>query len=415
MMVGNGNLLGIGIAALGGAAVGIDRQRAYRENEAGAIGGIRTFTILGTVAGVCGFLIANSLLFPAVILLTGLTMLVLVVRLAAGPVSRDGTTEVAAMAVLASGVVAGLGHLGIASALYAWMVLLLIEKSSLHAVVSRIGVVEMEAAAQFAAMALIVFPMLPSKNFGPSGILNLRSIWILVLIFSALSFAGHLARKALGNQSGWVLTGLIGGLISSTQVTFAFSQESRRYPQSFLSLFGGVMAATSVSMLRVCVLCIFLRPSLAAATIAAVAPAVVIGGLASLYSLRRPSSEPSVFEEESPLRVPAAIYLTLIFIASQCLITVARTWFGTAGIFGSAGLLGSIDIDALVASLVPMVRQGLQTRQLTQILLVGIISNTAVKLVISLLWGESGFRKYVVPGFLGILAALLGGFALMRQ
>src|SRR6185369_15858317 len=132
MLVGNGNLIGIGIAALGGAAVGIDRQRAYRENEAGAIGGIRTFTILGTVAGVCGFLIANSLLFPAVILLTGLTMLVLVVRLAAGPVSRDGTTEVAAMAVLASGVVAGLGHLGISSALFAWTVLLLIEKSSLH-------------------------------------------------------------------------------------------------------------------------------------------------------------------------------------------------------------------------------------------------------------------------------------------
>jgi len=415
MLVGNGNLIGIGIAALGGAAVGIDRQRAYRENEAGAIGGIRTFTILGTVAGVCGFLIANSLLLPAVILLTGLTMLVLVVRLAAGPVSRDGTTEVAAMAVLASGVVAGLGHLGISSALFAWTVLLLIEKSSLHTIVSRIGVVEMEAAAQFAAMALIVFPILPSNNFGPNGILNLRSIWVLVLIFSALSFAGYLARKALGNRSGWVLTGLIGGLISSTQVTFAFSQESRRYPQSFLPLFGGVMAATSVSMLRVCVLCTFLRPSLAAATMAAVAPAVVIGAIASLYSLRRSSSELGVFEEKSPLRVLTALYLTLIFIASQCLITFARTWFGTAGIFGSAGLLGSIDIDALVASLVPMAHQGLQTRQLAQILLLGIASNTVVKLVIALLWGQSGFRKYVLAGFVTILAALLGGFALIRQ
>ncbi len=349
------------------------------------------------------------------IILTGLTLLILIVRLAAGPASRDGTTEVAAMAVLASGVVAGLGHLGIASALYAWTVLLLIEKTSLHAVVSRIGVVEMEAAAQFAAMALIVFPILPSKNFGPGGILNLRSIWILVLIFSALSFAGYLARKALGNKSGWVLTGLIGGLISSTQVTFAFSQESRRYPQSFLSLFGGVMAATSVSMLRVCVLCVFLRPSLAAATIAAVAPAVVIGGVASIYSLRRPSSEPSFFEDKNPLRVLAAIYLAAIFIAAQCLIAVARSWFGTAGIFGSAGLLGSIDIDALVASLVPMARQGMQTRQLAQILLLGIASNTVVKLVIALLWGQSGFRKYVVPGFVAILAALLGGFALMRQ
>ena len=414
ILLDNGNFLGIGIAALGGAAVGIDRQRAYRENESGAIGGLRTFTILGTIAGVCGLLIARDLLLPAMVILAGLTLLIVIVRLTAGPVARDGTTEVAAMAVLASGVVAGLGHLGIGAALYAWTVLLLIEKSSLHTIASRIGVVEMEAAAQFAAMALIVFPMLPSKNFGPNGILNLRSIWVLVLIFSALSFAGYLARKALGNRSGWVLTGLIGGLVSSTQVTFAFAQESRRYPQSFLSLFGGVMAATSVSMLRVCVLCVFLRPGLAAATLAAVSPAVVIGGLGSLYSLRRPSSEPSVFEEKSPLRVLAAIYLTVIFIASQCLITVARTWFGTAGIFGSAGLLGSIDIDALVASLLPMVRQGLQTSEATQILMLGIISNTAVKLVISLLWGQSGFRKYAVVGFVGVLAALFGGFALIR-
>jgi uncharacterized membrane protein (DUF4010 family) len=90
-------------------------------------------------------------------------------------------------------------------------------------------------------------------------------------------------------------------------------------------------------------------------------------------------------------------------------------WFGTAGIFGSAGLLGSIDIDALVASLVPMVRQGLQTKETTQILVLGIISNTAVKLVIALLWGQSGFRKYVVPGLVGVLGALCGSLAWIRR
>jgi uncharacterized membrane protein (DUF4010 family) len=408
------NLLGVVISALGGAAVGVDRQRAQRENEAGAIGGVRTFTLLGTTAGVCGFLIANALLLPAVVILAGLTLLIVIVRRAAGPVLRDATTEVAALAVVASGLVAGLGHLSVASALFAWTVLLLIEKSSLHALVARIGVVELEAAAQFAAMALIVLPILPSGNFGPNGILNLRSIWILVLIFSGISFAGYLTRKALGSETGWVLTGLIGGLISSTQVTFAFSQESRRNPQAFPSLFGGVMAATSVSMLRVCVLCIFLRGNLASATLAAVAPAVLIGGLASLYGWRRSAREPSAFEEKSPLRVYAAAYLTLIFIASQCLITLARTWFGTPGIFGSAGLLGSIDIDALVASLLPLVRQGLETRQATQILVLGIISNTIVKLAVTLLWGRFEFKRYTALGFVVILAALAGSFLLIR-
>ena len=140
-------ILGIAIAALGGAAVGVDRQRAYRENEPGAIGGLRTFTLLGTVAGTCGFLIANAFITAGIVILVSTAAMVLIVRLGAGRIPRDATTEVAAVVVLASGVTAGLGHLGIAAALYAWTLLLLIEKSWLHALVNRIGLIELEAAA----------------------------------------------------------------------------------------------------------------------------------------------------------------------------------------------------------------------------------------------------------------------------
>jgi hypothetical protein len=91
-------ILGIAIAALGGAAVGVDRQRAYRENEPGAIGGLRTFALLGTVAGVCGFLISNALITLGVVILASTAAMVLIVRLGAGRIPRDATTEVAAMA-----------------------------------------------------------------------------------------------------------------------------------------------------------------------------------------------------------------------------------------------------------------------------------------------------------------------------
>lgn len=244
-------LVGIAIASLGGAAVGVERQRVYRENEPGAIGGLRTFTLLGTVAGSCGFLLSSQIVLPATVLLTGAVGLVLILRLVSGNVSRDATTEVAAITVLVGGVIAGLGHLAIAAAIYAWMLLLLIEKASLHRLVQRIGAVELQAAAQFAAMALIVLPLLPTRGFGPGAVLNLRSIWMLVLVFSGISFGGYLARKALGTGTGWVVTGMIGGLISSTQVAFSFARDSRSRPDSQLPLFGGVMAATSVSMLRV--------------------------------------------------------------------------------------------------------------------------------------------------------------------
>jgi uncharacterized membrane protein (DUF4010 family) len=403
------SVLGIAIAALGGAAVGVDRQRAYRENEPGVLGGLRTFTMLGTVAGACGFLIGNDLPLPGVAILAGTSALVLIVRLAAGPVARDATTEVAAMAVLISGTIAGLGHLGIAAALYAWTVLLLIQKSWLHALVDRIGIVELEAAAQFAAMALIVLPLLPSRNFGPKGILNLRSLWTLVLAFSGVSFAGYLARKAMGTKMGWVLTGLIGGLVSSTQVALSFSRDSRSHSDSSVPLSGGVLAATSVSMVRVCILCLLLRPALAVATAAYVIAPFLVGVLFTVYSLRRPSNEHASLTETNPLRVLTAAYLALIFVVAQYLVTFMRAWFGNPGMFGSAGLLGSVDIDAVVASLAPVVRQGMGTAEAARVITLGVLGNCAAKCAIVLIWGRNDFRKITALGFAFMLAGLALG------
>jgi uncharacterized membrane protein (DUF4010 family) len=413
VLLENKSLLGIAIAALGGAAVGIDRQHASVDSEPGAIGGLRTFTLLGTIAGVCGFLITESYVAPAIVILASTALMVMIVRLGAGRISRDATTEIAAIAVLVSGVAAGLGHLSVASALYAWTVLLLVEKSWLHAFAKRIGVIEFEAAAQFAAMALIVLPLIPSRQFGPGGVLNLRSIWILVLIFSGLSFAGYLARKALGNEPGWVATGLLGGIVSSTQVALAFSRESRSNHESQFPLFGGVLGATSISMLRVCVLCLLIAPSLAMTTLAYVALPVLIGGAAALYGMRRHTKASGSFEEKNPLRLGAALYLSVIFIGSQYLVSFTSLRFGTAGALSSAGLLGSVDIDALVASLVPMVRQGMQSHEAAQLLLLGIIGNTTVKLLITLIWGSGVFRRYTALGFVVILMALIGGFAVI--
>jgi uncharacterized membrane protein (DUF4010 family) len=303
------------------------------------------------------------------------------------------------MVVLVSGVTAGLGHPGIAAALYAWTLLLLIEKSWLHALVNRIGRIELEAAAQFAAMALIVLPLLPSGNLGPRGILNLRSLWTLVLVFSALSFVGYLARKTMGANIGWVLTGLIGGLVSSTQVALSFSRDSRSHPESYGPLSGGVIAATSVSMLRVCILCLLLRPALAIATLVYVIAPLSIGVLFTVYSLRRPSRECASLKEKNPLHVLTAAYLALIFIAAQYAVTFARAWLGNAGMFGSAGLVGSIDIDALVASLAPMVRQGMETSSAARVMAVGILGNTALKWRYSSDMGQECISQAYGPRF----------------
>ena len=203
-------LWNIGIATLGGMAVGLERQWSGKaEGPRARFAGLRTFTLLGLVAGLCGWL-WNAVSRVRHLFLAGLGALVVVAYQAASRTDVDGTTEVAAFVVLAAGVLAGTGHDRIASAVIALTFLLLVEKRQLHGLVSKLDLVEVRAGARFAVMALVVLPLLPEGPYGPLGGVRPRQLWALVLFFSGLSFLWYLARRAAGER-GYALAGTLGG------------------------------------------------------------------------------------------------------------------------------------------------------------------------------------------------------------
>ena len=184
------------IAALGGAAVGLERQwSGHAEGPAARFAGIRTFTMLGTVGGLSGWLWTADASVSAAILLAGAVAIVATAYVAGSRHDIDGTTEVAALLVLAAGVLAGMGSVRIASGIVALLTLLLVEKSRLHAMVERIDDVGLRSGVRFAVMALVILPLLPTGPYGPLGGIRPRELWALVLFFTGLSFAGYLARR----------------------------------------------------------------------------------------------------------------------------------------------------------------------------------------------------------------------------
>jgi uncharacterized membrane protein (DUF4010 family) len=108
---------------------------------------------------------------------------------------------VAALVVLAAGVLAGVGQIATSSAIIALAVLLLVEKTRLHAGVRLIDEEGFRAGVRFAVMALVVLPLLPEGPFGPLGGIRPRHLWQLVLLFSGLSFAGYIARTLVGDST----------------------------------------------------------------------------------------------------------------------------------------------------------------------------------------------------------------------
>ena len=245
-------LLGIVVATLGGAAIGVERERTgHATGPRARFGGVRTFTLIGGVAGMAGWLTTQDLGALALVLAGGAVALVVAGYVAASRREVDGTTEAAALVVIGAGLAAGAGWLALASGIVAVSVLLLVEKSRLHALVGRVNDEELRAAARFGVMAIVVLPLLPEGPIGPFGGVRPRELWLLVLFFTGLSFAGYLARRLVGAGRGYPLAGLLGGMISSTNVTFTFARLSRREPPLTLPLAVGAVGACTLLFPRV--------------------------------------------------------------------------------------------------------------------------------------------------------------------
>ena len=403
-------LWNLAIALLGGIAVGIERQWSGKADGPRArFAGLRTFTLLGLVAGLSGWLWTSGLTGPSLVLLGGAAALVVIAYQAASRHDIDGTTEVAALVVMAAGVLAGSGRTTIASAIIAVTLLLLVEKRQLHGLVSKLDIVEVRAGARFAVMAAVILPLLPEGPFGPYGGIRPRQLWALVLFFSGLSFVGYLARRAAGPRAGYALAGTLGGIVSSTSVTLTFSRLSAEHPSLARSIAAGVMGANVMLFPRVLIAAVALAPAVALALWPLfVAPA--LAGAALFWLGVRGAGKTAASEtDKNPLQLVAALQMAVIFQIVLFGVALATARFGQQGLLGSAALLGLTDVDALTMSMSRMATSGeAPVPEVARAIALGVLVNTLVKFGLAVVFGRGAYRPLAAGGLL-LIAALLGG------
>jgi len=419
-LVGGG--LGLAVAALVGLTVGIEREWSGHATGPGArFAGARTFFLLGGLGGLAGWLLLAGGALLAAVLLAGGALLISTAYMVAArrePIDPDGTTEVAALVVLALGTVAGLGHLRLASAAAVVVVTALSEKSRIHGFVQRLDAWELRGALQFAVLALVVLPLLPAGPYGPLGGIRPQALWVLVLVFSGLNFLGFIARRAVGMTRGYGFAGMVGGLVSSTAVTLTFARQSRTEPEASLGLATGALAASTVLILRLAVVTLVLNPATALALWPYLLLPLVVGGLWTARALRKPPAATEITKErlpapESPLRLWSAIRMAVLFQVSMMAVDWVRAQFGDPGVLPLAALLGLTDMDALTVSMTrlqPAVEMaGLGAKAIA----VGMLSNTVLKLGLAVGLGTREFRRLAGAGLALLGAATLVGLLLL--
>jgi uncharacterized membrane protein (DUF4010 family) len=408
----------LAVAALCGAAVGTERQwSGHAEGAHAHFGGLRTFTLLGLLGSVAGWLWGNDAQLPGALLLGGAAALVVAAYAAASSRDIDGTTEVAALVVIAAGLLTGLGQTAIASGMTAAAVLLLAEKTRLHALVRLMSDSGFRAGARFAVMATVILPLLPEGPFPLLGDLMPRRLWMLVLLFSGLSFAGYIARAIVGERRGLPLTGLLGGLISSTSVTLTFARLSRTAsPARDAGLAAGTLAACTVLFPRVVVAATVLAPALGPELVMLLMPPFLVCGTATLLAIGRETFPTTAAPlPDNPLQIRAALQMAVAFQAVWLLVSYAHRWFGEGGLLASAVLTGLTDVDALTASMALQARANLDPATAAAAIATGVAANTLMKSGIALIVGRGAFRRHTVAALaitclVAIATVTVGGF-----
>ena len=397
--------MGLLIATLGGTAVGLEREwSGHAEGPAARFAGLRTFTMLGAVGGLSGWLWNAGMTAPAALLFGGAILITAAAYIAGSRQDVDGTTEVAALVVLTAGFLAGVGAYRLASGIAAILMLLLVEKSRLHAAVRRIDDVGLRSAVRFGVMALVILPLLPQGPYGPLGGVRPRELWALVLFFSGLSFAAYLARRVVGPGRGYFVAGLLGGLVSSTSVTFTFARTSREHPLLDRELAFGAIAANAMLCPRVLVAAAILNAEVVASLIPYLVLPALTAALAALIGLRRSRARATAaLPMHNPLQLRAALQMAGLFQLVLMGVFVARETWGESGVLTSAAVLGLTDVDALTMSMARGVAQTASPAIAATAIAVGVLANTVMKLGVALFLGTPAFR--VIAG--GALALML--------
>jgi uncharacterized membrane protein (DUF4010 family) len=376
-------------AILLGALVGIEREKRKEEEEgAGHIAGLRTFILLALLGASAGWL-SRTLSTPSILAAALLIVGAVVVAgyFVTARSSKDGkglTTEVAAVVVFLLGAMVMLGYSALAIGLGVVTAAVLAYKQPLHSFVEKLGWDDVYAGVRLLIATFIALPLLPNEPIDPWGALNPYKLWLLVILISSLSLVGYVLTRLLGANRGVALTGLMGGLASSTAVTLSFAKEGREKPEIANALGCGILLAWAVMFVRVPVLvAVVNRALLAPLLVPFLVMAATVGAFAAFYYFRDGSTEKrgsakGEVDVKNPFSLMAAAKFGVLFAVILLAVKIVQQTMPPSGLYAVAALSGLVDVDAITLSMAEFAKSG-EARVAVISIVIAALSNTLVK------------------------------------
>jgi uncharacterized membrane protein (DUF4010 family) len=333
------------------------------------------------------------------------------------PTELGLTTEVAAIAVVLMGAMSTLGYRELAIGLAVVVAALLAYKQPLQGLVEKIGWDDVFAGLRLLIATFVVLPLLPVEAVDPWGAWKPYSLWLLVLLISSLSLIGYVATRWIGAEKGTVLTGISGGLVSSTAVTLTFAKQSRHETaQSAAYLLAcGILLAWCIMFGRVLAEVLVVNKNLVLAVLVPFAVMGIVAGVLAWWFYRRsttsrlaaPAPKAHVVPLKNPFSLTEAVKFAAFFAVVLLVVKLTQRYFPGEGFYVVAALAGLTDVDAITLSMAEYAKSGDPDIAVNSIVIAA-LSNTAVKCAMVMSLGGAALRRDV---FMATAAILIAGLA----
>ena len=416
-------------AAIGiGLIIGMQREHTYYDQSDRHPAGVRTFTLVG-LAGAMAALLSDQMggvaPFVTGFVVVGMLLMAMHISFAIGrkrsdtsvegaPVGGDGiTTSVSVVIVYLLGGVCWYGRLLESCVIMVVLLWVLSAKEQLHAFAQKLSKEDILATVKFAVISALILPFLPSQAYGPPGleVLNPHTIWLFVVFISGIGFVGYVLIKLVGPGKGIWLTGLLGGLASSTALTLNLAGRSRENEDYASDFTLGIVLSWAVMYVRLYLICIFLSGALArplmAPLLLPVVPALSYALYLKVKEFRDHRQKSADFT--NPFKLLPAIKFGIVFTCVMFVANAARVYLGSGALLACSFLGGAAEMDAVAFSVIDMnLKAGLSVRELVLALLFASLANTLTKGILVCVLGAKAMRRPIIPA-VALICIVTGG------
>ena len=369
----------LGLALALGFLVGMERESTKIEHQKLVFGGVRTHPIISLYGFGCAWLykLGIPLILPAGLL--SMTLLTAIAYYAKIRTERYGSTsEASALLTFVVGALALVADIWIPMALGVINTMLLSEKARLEKLVSDLDRVDILATVKFLLVTLIILPALPDREYTQFQ-LNPASIWKVVILVSTVGYFGYILIKKFGPKIGLWLSGLLGGVVSSTAVTLASARMAQRSPEVARDALQASLLASSVMYVRSLVLIAFVSPAFVWVIWWKLSLLAVLGIAVSMRTHREPS--PVEYKDipglENPFEISPALIFAGLYVIMSVVTSIVHEFAGSTGVMTLAAIVGVTDIAPFMLSLVRT--PDAITSVAARAILLSMMSNTVVK------------------------------------